>query len=66
MYYGIYHDIYACICLFDLYCQGQSRMTYEGTWGSAIGQRDKGKHVLDIPSSSVEGRMARGSAAAGP
>jgi len=41
-------------------------MTYKGTWGSAIGQRDKGKHVLDIPSSSVEGRMARGSAAAGP
>jgi hypothetical protein len=28
-------------------------MTYEGTRGSAIGQRDKGKHVLDIPSSSV-------------
>jgi hypothetical protein len=42
-------------------------MTYEGTLGCAIGQRDKGKHVLDIPSSSsVEGRMARGSAAAGP
>ena len=33
-------------------------MTYEGTRGSAIGQRDKGKHVLDIPSSSVEGRTS--------
>jgi hypothetical protein len=31
-----------------LSCQGQGRMTYEGTRGSAIGQRYKGKHVLDI------------------
>ena len=44
----------------------EGSMTYEGTLGSAIGQTDKGKHVLDIPSSPVEGRMARGSAAAGP
>jgi hypothetical protein len=41
-------------------------MTYEGTRGSAIWQRDKGKHVLDIPSSSVEGQMTQGSAAARP
>jgi hypothetical protein len=41
-------------------------MTYEGTLGSAIGQRYKGKHVLDIPSSSVEGETTQGSAAAGP
>ena len=31
-----------------IYTVISGRMTYEGTQGSAIGQRDKGKHVLDI------------------